>query len=645
MKRGKKRVVKRNPIRNSKRKSNTKEKLAINKRNKNNKKIILSLIVILIVGFFLFILIKNLVLTTKVIEKPYIPENCSNESIKKVWGSVFKGSSENLIIVTPNETALNQITYSGAENLEFGKGVPLLEGCPIYAIYQINGSEVKMLSSMGGFFGAKIVAATSGKFTNETVASIQNLSHAPTNLSGSSQTILWYLDRESSIPTIEAAKSYFESVFNASSSNWTSKDGIEEVTLPNGTAVWREGIHYSFNQSEYASNITLFGEQIDTKTIFFKLGGVNANSSYEYYTFVEQSSLSVLNGLAKKFENWDSPINTSLKNVTIQVNDSKLELLKDYQNLQRVKILQNNETIIEVNVNFTNNFDWTRIILKKQDANSTKGYVIIDGLNFTKNITLDRLNNQSKSVCVKDKEINSISEISGRCNSTNEYLIKCTENLTNLTNSTTNFTCRISNNKFIITGLMNSAVIEILPSEENCISNWACTDWTNYAKTCGYRTCTDSNSCNNQSTMPMEYKECPVCTPDWNCTNFLPEKCPKSEKRTRTCTDLNNCGKDGETPTTTQTCQRKNNLIWIPILIIIAIIILLIILLSRRKNKKITENPQNPPTNQNPEDFKKDPSYPSNLEQGYSSTETDNYKAPVKQTKADEEDYYFPAEQ
>jgi len=315
-----------------------------------------------------------------------------------------------------------------------------------------------------------------------------------------------------------------------------------------------------------------------------------------------------------------------------------------HSGIQKVEITQNNQTIIETEINFTEeDIDWTKIILKKQEVNSSRGYVIINGLNYTKNITIDRLNNKSEEVCVKDKEIDSINEISPTCNLTDEYLLKCPGSLnTNLTN----LTCKKYLDKFVVTGLKHSAVIEMSPPEEPCIQNWTCTDWTDLAKECGYRECSDLNNCNNESTRPLEYKTCPICIPDWECTEFLPEKCPKSEKRTRTCEDLNNCGREGSMPDTTQICERKNNWIWIILGVIfgIASIIILIIILSKEKYKIKDENIKEYPKVQN-EIYKQHPSHPSKKEQNHASNQMGafrNQNKPVNNPNKNDEEYYYP---
>ena len=46
-----------------------------------------------------------------------------------------------------------------------------------------------------------------------------------------------------------------------------------------------------------------------------------------------------------------------------------------------------------------------------------------------------------------------------------------------------------------------------------------------------------------------------TCTPNWNCTAWTPEKCPRNETQFRQCVDLNGCGSDLPKPQEKQMCQ------------------------------------------------------------------------------------------
>jgi uncharacterized integral membrane protein len=541
-----------------------------------NKNTFIVLAVLLIALLLLFLTFKSIQLTNNVIEKPYSALNCSNDSVKAVWKSIFRGNSDNLTIVAaPNS---NESNYSSE--------IFFIGGCPVYSVYQVNGQRLKALVGIDMWFlvDVNMIYAINGEFKPEKIgnitSSLSNYSESYASLL--SITIMGFTENNENnsliprnISTIEEAKLHFESIFKISSSNWTKEN--------NWTGEDSENINmtvYSFNESEGMKNITVFGESIDPLGEIGKAGIVFGNSSLDEYIYSEMSMLGILKTLEEKYGNWTSPINTSLKNITIEVNDSKLKVSEEFNLFserrsgpQRVEILEDNKKIIETEVNFTDNFDWTKIKLKKQENSSDRGYIIISGLNYTKNITIDKLHNNSGYVCIKDDD------------STNEYILKCPGNISN-------FTCRIAGNKFIVTGLKHSAVIEYIPVIPQCIPDWKCDDWSNIEKSCGYRTCADLHSCDNISSKPNESQKCPICNPNWGCTNFLPEKCPKEKKQTRTCTDTNNCKTSKGEPSLEQSCKIETNWMLIIAGILGGIIILIvIILLTKGKNSQETQNP------------------------------------------------------
>ena len=147
------------------------------------------LICLILLALILFILIfKNLVLTTnviqnhltpKVIENPPTPENCSNESIKKVWEFIFKGSSENLTITS----APYNNTDSSEEESEIWS-LLLNEKCPAYKVYQTNGTNIRTLIGMDVWFlmNMKVAMAIDGNYPPEEMENIiQRISSSEQN--------------------------------------------------------------------------------------------------------------------------------------------------------------------------------------------------------------------------------------------------------------------------------------------------------------------------------------------------------------------------------------------------------------------------------------------------------------------------------
>lgn len=141
-----------------------------------------------------------------------------------------------------------------------------------------------------------------------------------------------------------------------------------------------------------------------------------------------------------------------------------------------------------------------------------------------------------------------------------------------------------------------------IDSETECILNWTCTEWSDCFDKTQIRSCVDKNVCGNDSTKPHETKSCiGECTPNWDCTGWQPETCPKNKTQTQICTDLNNCNTFTEKPEEIKLCTyiEKYN---IPFIILVTIIILLIIgdiafLIKNSIKKEQDVNPQKPKKN------------------------------------------------
>lgn len=150
----------------------------------------------------------------------------------------------------------------------------------------------------------------------------------------------------------------------------------------------------------------------------------------------------------------------------------------------------------------------------------------------------------------------------------------CT-NWTDCINETKTRTCNDLNNCGIV--INNS---EINQSCEICVSNWSCSQWSTCLDSFQTKTCTDLNNCTIPTNTPSLTQSCvPLCTPNWNCTNWAPKTCPKNETQTKICTDLNNCGTTTGKPTESQSCTYKNPLGFIIIIVVVIILIIGIILL------------------------------------------------------------------
>ena len=124
-----------------------------------------------------------------------------------------------------------------------------------------------------------------------------------------------------------------------------------------------------------------------------------------------------------------------------------------------------------------------------------------------------------------------------------------------------------------------------------CIQNWNCGQWATCINNIQIRNCFDTNNCQNESNKPDISKVCgTMCYPNWNCTDWIPEKCDKLKTQYRNCTDKNFCNSSAGMPETTKSCTYIPNFAWMIALIILLIIILILgnigIIRERLKKKK-----------------------------------------------------------
>ncbi|MGD9276640.1 MAG: hypothetical protein PVJ67_05690 [Candidatus Pacearchaeota archaeon] len=112
-------------------------------------------------------------------------------------------------------------------------------------------------------------------------------------------------------------------------------------------------------------------------------------------------------------------------------------------------------------------------------------------------------------------------------------------------------------------------------SAETCLQNWSCGAWSGCAGGIQTRTCLDLNSCNNLTGKPNETQSClGNCVPAYSCTDWLPEKCDKTQTQTRICTDSNNCGSALDKPEESRECKADSHLFFIILVSVIVTVIL-----------------------------------------------------------------------
>jgi len=296
------------------------------------------------------------------------------------------------------------------------------------------------------------------------------------------------------------------------------------------------------------------------------------------------------NGIIGNFSSFSQ---TNL-NLAVYINNQTANISQVFNTTKTIEFREGNITRMRFSYSFSQPLNMKAIEIIKQPSSYSFGYLIINGINITKNLTIDKLNENSSKVCIKNRYIENISEISNNCTGGNEYIVDCP-------GESDNFMCSISNDKFLVSGLTYSGVKEFTgqQTQTNCTTNWSCTSWGSCINNIKTRTCTDINNCNTTEGKPGINQSCVSCTTNWNCTSWEPEECPKNEIQTRLCTDKNNCGISTGKPTETQTCvyEEKKNWPFIIIIVvlsifILAIVILIIYFLNKKAKQQYTPTTQ-----------------------------------------------------
>lgn len=170
-----------------------------------------------------------------------------------------------------------------------------------------------------------------------------------------------------------------------------------------------------------------------------------------------------------------------------------------------------------------------QVEITKNNESDSKGYVTISGINLTaqnktKTVYIDDIDNTTDAICIKDEEVDSISEISSNCDGADEFSITCdNENGSVREYDGRNYTCTRLNGTYKVEGLLHSGVVEYI-----------------------YVAPSNPPSGGGGSSRAILI----TCTPNWQCTDW--SSCQPNGKATRTCADLNNC--EGERPSEERNC-------------------------------------------------------------------------------------------
>jgi hypothetical protein len=148
--------------------------------------------------------------------------------------------------------------------------------------------------------------------------------------------------------------------------------------------------------------------------------------------------------------------------INFTVNNS-LNITHNFSGLQTINFTNGSHRYVEFFYNFTANQSLflANVTIQKQNSTDSSGSIIVRGLHMTdgqnKTIYIDDINTDKTSVCIKDAEIVSVTEISSGCDGTNETKVACSAAGT----TSGRYTCTDVGDQYKIDGVSNSGVIEV----------------------------------------------------------------------------------------------------------------------------------------------------------------------------------------
>ena len=285
-------------------------------------------------------------------------------------------------------------------------------------------------------------------------------------------------------------------------------------------------------------------------------------------------------------------------NLAAKVEGLPINYSSNYTGVKRIEFMDGASSLVGFEWNLSSPLNLYNVKIEKQGADSNRGYLLIQGIEANKTVFVDRLVNNSNRVCIIDSAITTISSISYNCINSNEINLLCP-------GTSKNYSCVIIANKFKISGLLHSGMVEFVPAvSAACISSWNCTGFGSCIGGLQTRTCRDLSNCGTTAGKPVENQTCAIapvaCTPNWGCTDWNPEVCSQSGRQTRTCTDSNKCGTTAGRPLEAQACEYKPSTGGITLVIIIFSIFLILVagvigyILYRRKKGTSKGQPPKP---------------------------------------------------
>ncbi len=167
----------------------------------------------------------------------------------------------------------------------------------------------------------------------------------------------------------------------------------------------------------------------------------------------------------------NKPKTSIMSNYEIYLNSQIAKYDTNYTGTKKVYIKDRttNSPIIFFDYDFSkSNLDLSKLEIHRGN-DLDRGYILIAGLDLdteTKTAKINTLKN-SKKVCVKDLEVEDISEVSIKCDGVKEYVVECDGKKTK-----EGYTCFLNDQYYSISGLKHSAIIEyVAPLVKEVVTN------------------------------------------------------------------------------------------------------------------------------------------------------------------------------
>jgi len=174
----------------------------------------------------------------------------------------------------------------------------------------------------------------------------------------------------------------------------------------------------------------------------------------------DQSNESTDNNIEDTDEIVSLTFNSNIQEMSLHIDDSQVSNL---EGPVRIRVKESGITIVEFDYILASeefnlsDIDLSDVLIQKQN-NTDFGYLIVKGIplqeGITKSLSIDNIDSVYNGVCIKDREISSITEISSECNGNYEHIVEC-DGVENH-----GYTCVFisSSDKYKVTGLNYSGV-------------------------------------------------------------------------------------------------------------------------------------------------------------------------------------------